>query len=60
MAVPPESVLVSDTDTDTDRFNSLIGAKVMVMTSSEIIAISPEQIIIMPSSAGSISPGHTP
>lgn len=58
MDVPPESVLVSDTDTD--RLNSLIGAKVMVIVSLPIIIVYPEQIIILPSAADSISPGHTP
>lgn len=58
MAVPPESLLVSDTDTD--RLNSLIGAKVMVIVSFAIIVVYPEQIIILPSTPDSISPGHTP
>ena len=58
MDVPPGSVLVSDTDTD--RFNSLIGAKVMVIVSLAIITVYPEQIIILPSALVSISPGTTP
>lgn len=58
MAVPPESFLVSDIDTD--MLNSAIGAKVMAIVSSEIIAISPEQINTSPVWAVSISPGHTP
>lgn len=58
MAVPPESVLVSDTDTD--RLNTLIGAKVMTIISLPIIIVYPEQIIILPSAAEIISPGQTP
>ena len=58
MAVPPESVLVSDTDTD--RLNGLIGAKVMTIVSLPIIIVYPEQIIILPSAPDSISPGTAP
>lgn len=58
MAVPLESILVSDIDTD--RLNSLIGAKVMAIVSLLIIVVYPEQIIILPSASDSISPGHTP
>ena len=60
MAVPPESVLVSDTDTDTDRLNTLIGAKVMAIVSLLIIIVYPEQITILPSASDSISPGTAP
>ena len=58
MAVPPESVSVSDTDTD--RLNGLIGAKVMTIVSLPIIIVYPEQITILPSAADSISPGTAP
>lgn len=58
MAVPPESVSVSDTDTD--RLNGLIGAKVMTIVSLAINIVCPEQITIVSSEPVSISPGHTP
>ena len=58
MAVPPESILVSDTDTD--RSNGLIGAKVIKIVSLSVIIVYPEQITILPSAADSISPGTTP
>lgn len=58
MAVPPELFLESDTDTD--RFNSLIGAKIMTIVSLPTIIVYPEKISILPSSDDSISPGITP
>ena len=58
MAVPPESVLVSDTDTN--RLNSLIGAKVMAIVSLPTIIVYPEQISASPVEVVSISPGTTP
>lgn len=58
MAVPPESVLVSDTDTD--RLNSLIGAKVTAIVLAVIISEYPEHISVSPPAVVSISPGTTP
>lgn len=58
MAVPPESLLESNIDTET--FNSMIGAKAMVIVSSSIFSEFPEHINTSPVGAVSISPGHTP
>lgn len=58
MAVPPESVLVSDIDTKMS--NRVIGAKVMTIMSSSIFSEFPEHINTSPVGIVSISPGHTP
>lgn len=58
MAVPPESVLVSDIDTEMS--NSMTGAKVMAIVSSSTFSEFPEHINISPVGAVSISPGTTP
>lgn len=58
MAVPPGSLLESDTDTD--RSNCVIVAKVMAIISLAIRIVYHEQIIILPSALFSISPGTTP
>lgn len=46
MAVPPESVLVSDRDIEMP--NSMIGEKVMRIVSFPISSVCPEQINISP------------
>ena len=58
MAVPPESLLESDTVTVMS--NSGIGAKVMAIVSSVIISEHPEHISVSPVVVVIISPGTTP
>ena len=58
MAVPPESVLESNIDTE--MFNSMIGAKIMAIVSPSTFSESPEHINTSPVGAVSISPGTTP
>lgn len=58
MAVPPESVLESDIDTE--MFNSMIGAKIMTIVSSSTFSEFPEHISTSPVGSVSISPGTTP